>query len=761
MSHAQAAGRRIRIRGTVQGVGFRPWVYRAAHAAGVTGRVWNDAGGVVVDAFGDETSLARFAAALETPPPAARVEAIEIVECAAADPATTFEIVDSDRCGDRRVSIPPDLATCAACAAEVLDPADRRYRYAFTNCTSCGPRFTIATDVPYDRPATTMEPFAMCEACQREYHDPRDRRFHAQPNACPVCGPRLALYTGDGAHVHADDPIRVAAGVIADGLIVAVKGIGGFHLACDATSETAVTRLRERKRREEKPFAVMVRDLAEAGRIAVLGREERALLTSVERPIVIATHRPGSGIAAAVAPRNRRIGLMLPYSPLHHLLLADAGRPLVMTSGNLSDEPIAVYNDEALARLGGIADLLVLHDRGIASRADDSVATVIAGRPAVVRRSRGYVPRPVAVHAPFPRPVLSCGALLNNTFCLAAGSEAWLGPHIGDLENADTYRAYTDAIARYEAFLRIAPEVVAHDLHPEYLSTQYALGRSAVRHVAVQHHHAHVVAAMAEHHLEGPAIGIAFDGTGYGTDGTVWGGEVLIATARSFTRAATFRPIRLVGGDRAIRQPWRIALAMVVAAFGGTLPDEVAPLFDHVGARDVAAVLSALRGGLPAPAARGIGRYFDAFGALFLKRDRAAYEGQVAMEWNKAADLRTARTYAFAVDAGPGCDEINLGSAVREAVADYLAGEPVRAIASIFHDTLVQATALVVRRAAAAHGRLPVVASGGCFVNARLAEGVRTALSPGLDLFLPGTVPAGDGGIALGQAVVANAIAGA
>lgn len=756
MAVAQLAGRRIHIRGTVQGVGFRPWIYRTARAIGVTGTVRNDADGVTIDAFGTDSELQQLLDALHDPPPAARILSVAVQEIEPRH-ADRFEIAASERGGDRTVSIPPDLAVCPDCVAEIFDPSNRRYRYPFTNCTNCGPRFTIALDIPYDRAATTMGSFAMCDACRREYDDPLDRRFHAQPNACPVCGPQLSLRAADGARLHVDDAIARAAGALKDGLIVAVKGIGGFHLACDARSDAAVRRLRARKRRDEKPFAVMVRDLAAAESIAVLGREERALLTAVERPIVLVPKRR-SALAPSIAPRNRMLGILLPYSPLHYLLLADANRPLVMTSANLSDEPICYRDEDALQRLADIADLFLLHDRAIETRCDDSVVTMIAGRGTVIRRSRGYVPRPVPLRAALARPVLGCGALLKNTFCLAQSDRAYFGPHIGDLENVETFESYTSAITRMERFLDIAPTIVAHDLHPDYMSTLYARGRSGTAKVAVQHHHAHVVSAMAEHGLEGPVIGIAYDGTGFGTDGTMWGGEILVATAASFERAASFRPIPLVGGDAAIREPWRIALALVMDAFDGEIPDALHAMCAGVPEAAFTNVVRLLRAPAAAPKARGVGRYFDAFAALFLGRVRSAFEGQLALEWNQAADPSVRRTYRFTVTADEPCAEIDMRETVRDALVDLARGAAIPTIAAAFHNTIAAATAAAVRVTAARHGRLPVVASGGCFQNARLAESVRAALAPDFRVHLHEQVPPGDGGIALGQVVAADAI---
>jgi hydrogenase maturation protein HypF len=754
---AISEGRRILLRGTVQGVGMRPWIYRVAHAHGVTGRVWNHAGGVTIDAFGDSTALDAFLRVLETDrPPAAVVSHVEATPIA-PEPVTDFVIVHSAGGNDRRVSIPPDLATCPECAADIADPANRRYRYPFTNCTNCGPRFTIATDVPYDRPATTMAPFVMCPACQREYDDPLDRRFHAQPNACPVCGPRLEAVLPDGSPIDTPDAIRYAARAIADGRIVAVKGIGGFHLACDATSSTAVARLRVRKHRDEKPLAVMVRDIAAARELGVITPQAQQLLESVERPIVLVRRRAGARLAPEAAPRNPLIGLMLPYTPLHHLLLADTQVPLIMTSANLSEEPIVYRNAEARARLGGIADVLLLHDREIMTRCDDSVATIVANAPVLFRRSRGFVPRAVTLKQRVDVPVLATGALLKNTFCIAYGDQAWLGPHIGDLENAETFAAYEDAIARMERFLGIRGEVIAHDLHPDYLSTRYALARGGTT-VATQHHHAHVASAIAEHAIEGPVIGVAFDGTGYGTDGTAWGGEFLIGDASAVTRFATFRAIPLAGADTAIRQPWRIATALLEEAFEGDPPTDVLALFGALPPADVRVIRQVLEAHLNTPLARGVGRYFDGIGALTLARAHARYEGQIAFELNMAADPDERGFYDFDLDRSRHVLEVDFRPVVRGVVANLRSGFAPERIAARFHNTLGLATAAVVREAFRFCGAyLPVVLTGGCFQNARLAEDVRARLRPIADIYLHRDVPPGDGGIALGQAVIAAA----
>jgi hydrogenase maturation protein HypF len=757
-------GRRIRIQGVVQGVGMRPFVYRVARGEGVSGRVRNDAAGVTIEAFGTSDALARFLGRLVTErPPAARYDDVRS-EPIPHEEAAIFEIAESERPGraERRVSIPADLATCSDCLRELRDPGDRRHRYPFINCTNCGPRFTIARAAPYDRAQTTMAPFALCAECRREYEDPSDRRFHAEPNACPACGPHLTLLGGDGrALAERDAALVAAARALAGGLVVAVKGVGGFHLACDATSSEAVARLRARKRREEKPLAVMARDLAEAERLAALSEPERRLLTSPERPIVLAPRRTGSGIAPEVAPDTPLLGVILPYSPLHHLLLEEAGRPLVMTSGNLSEEPIACGNEEALARLSGVADLFLVHDREIEARADDSVARVVSGRPLLMRRSRGHAPRGLRVARPFAVPTLAVGAHLKNTFCLGLGDAAYLGPHIGDLENLETVESFEQAIARMERFLGVRPALLAHDLHPEYASTRYARERAraeGLEIVGVQHHHAHAAAAMAEHGLAGPVLALAWDGTGLGPDGAAWGGELLLATFEGYERLATFRPIALAGGDRAVREPWRVALAALDDAFQGSPPLEALALFRQVKASELGVVRQMIAQGLNAPPAHGVGRLFDAVGALALARPRASYEGQVAMALDAAVDPTERGRYEVAVDRASAPWQVDTRPLVREVANDLARGEPAGLVAARFHRALVAAAAELLTLAASSLGAIPVVLTGGCFQNARLAEGVSSELSGSLPVYLHGLVPPGDGGLAVGQALVADAM---
>jgi len=740
----------------VQGVGFRPWVYTLATAAGIRGRVWNHAEGVTIEAFGTEDALRVFARTLAHPPaPAAHVRSIQS-EPIPLEPVETFSVVDSRAGGHRSPSIPPDWATCEQCLRELHDPADRRHHYPFSNCTHCGPRYTICRDVPYDRSQTTMAAFSMCADCRREYEDPADRRFHAEPNACPACGPRLTLTDAAGRPLDGD-PMARAAALLRDGSIVAVKGLGGFHLACDATSVAAVAELRRRKRRDEKPFAVMVRTLADAERAVQLGKPERALLTAGERPIVLAERLGDAAIASNVAPGNPWLGLMLPYTPLHALLLAAVDRPLVMTSANFGDEPMVCDNADALQRLASVADFFLMHDREIANRCDDSVARVIDGRCVVFRRSRGYVPTRLQLPRSVQHPLLACGAHLKNAFCLAAGDAAWLGPHVGDLETDEACRAFEESVERFQRFIGITPELIVHDLHPDYFTTHYAVERRDLRRVGVQHHHAHVVACMVEHGLSGPVIGLAWDGTGYGLDGTAWGGELLVVTPDGCERIATFRAIPLAGGDRAIRHVWRIALALLDQAFDGDPPLDRLPVFARIDRREIEQVRRMIATNFNAPAAHGVGRFFDAFGAIALGRIEARYEGQVAVEFAGAADAREDRPYAFDIERGAVL-AVDLRPAVRAAVADILGGSSAATVSGRFHATLVTAGVEMVRAAAQRAGRLPVVLSGGCFQNALLVERLRHALAPRFKVFSHERVPPGDGGIALGQVVIADAM---
>jgi hydrogenase maturation protein HypF len=742
---------RIRVEGIVQGVGFRPFVYALAARHDLAGLVGNDAHGVFIEVEGASDALARFGAALATEaPPLAVVERIT-TRTIAPTAERGFAVAPSASGGGRATLIAPDTATCADCRRELFDPADRRHRYPFINCTNCGPRFTIVRDVPYDRATTTMAGFPMCERCAREYHDPADRRFHAQPVCCPACGPSLRLTGGDGG-----DPIAAAAALLRAGAVVAVKGLGGYHLAADAGSDAATSALRSRKHREDKAFAVMVPDLAAARRLCAVDETEARVLAGARRPIVLLRGLPSSGVAAAVAPGSRFLGLMLPYTPMHHLLLDEFGGPLVLTSGNVSDEPIAYDDADALDRLAGIADAFLLHDRPIHIRTDDSVVRVFAGAELPVRRARGYAPMPLRLARPVPRPVLGCGAELKNTFCLARDGHAFVSHHIGDLENYATMRSYTEGIAHFRRLFDISPEVVAHDLHPQYLSTRYALDLSTVDLVEVQHHHAHIASCLADNGAAGPVIGVAFDGLGYGTDATMWGGEFLVADLAGFERAGHFEPVPMPGGAAAIRQPWRMAAAHLDLAYAGDPP----PGLDVVrrnGSR-WAQVVAVGRAGVNAPLTSSAGRLFDAVAALVGVRDEVTYEGQAAVELEQSADRADGGCYRAPLLSGyPFL--IRGADLVRAVVDDVRAGVPAGAVAMRFHRAMAALVVDGAERVRAATGLGTVALSGGVFQNVVLlglaVDGLRAR---GFEVLTHHRVPPNDGGISLGQVAVAAAL---
>ena len=762
---------RVRVRGTVQGVGFRPFAFRLAREEGLTGFVLNDEHGVLLEVEGDIEAVQRFLMRIERDrPPLADVQSV-VAEPVLAAGDDEFRILESSRGGVPDAPVTSDSATCQDCLAELFHPAERRYRYPFINCTNCGPRFTIIKGVPYDRPSTTMAAFEMCEDCQREYHDPADRRFHAQPNACHRCGPRARLAVAGGQTVYvpgAVDAVDGAARRLADGLIVAIKGVGGFHLACDATNADAVARLRARKRREDKPFALMVASIDVALDLVELGEQEQAALASTERPIVLARRREGGAVAAAVAPGSPELGVMLPYAPLHHLLLADvlaAGCGvgiLVMTSGNLSDEPIAYEDEDALERLARIADLFLLHDRPIHSRTDDSVLRVVdsgGGRRIMpLRRSRGYVPRDLELPVPTPEPILACGAEQKNTFCVAKGSRAWVGHHIGDLEHYSAFEAFRHGIDHFERLFAVVPRVVAHDLHPGYLSTQYALEREGVEHVGVQHHHAHLAACLAEHGLEGPAVGAVFDGTGYGTDGAIWGGELLVGDLRGFERVGALRAVHLPGAGAAIREPWRMAYAWLAESLAEA-PARPAGLRDMVDERQWEAMGSVMASPALSPQTTSMGRLFDAVAALCGLAPRTSYEGQAAVELEAAAARSSDReTYELGLLEEGRLLTLDPRHAVRSALSDLRSGVSVPAVAARFHAGVADATARACTQVAGVRGLDSVVLSGGVFQNRRLLEAVAGTLErEGLRVLTAQALPPNDGGISFGQAAVAAA----
>jgi hydrogenase maturation protein HypF len=781
------------VRGIVQGVGFRPFVYALAQRHGLSGLVRNDTRGVHIDVEGAPERLDLFLRDLEAEaPPLAVVEEVEWQQFPPRG-GSGFHIEESGRGeqASRRTLIAPDVAVCDACLAELLDPPDRRYRYPFINCTNCGPRFTITRSIPYDRTMTTMAGFVMCPACRREYDDPADRRFHAQPNACPVCGPRLHLLDRSGREVPLSDgdAVSESARLLAvEGTILAVKGLGGYHLACDPFNAGAVDTLRRRKLRQDRPFALMVRNLDQVRELCHVRPEELDLLASPARPIVLLerTSSPRH-IAAEVAPRQNTLGVMLAYTPLHHLLLRDAGIPLVMTSGNRTDEPIAFRDEDLFAQLGDIADFFLMHDRPIHVRCDDSVVRAWRGDPYLVRRSRGYAPAPLPLAEPVSCPVLACGGELKNTFCLARGRHAFMSHHIGDLENYETYRSFTEGIEHFRRLFDVEPRVVAYDLHPEYLSTRYArdleetgsgsplsdCGKplsscgsplsdsGAARFVGVQHHHAHIASCLADNRLPATerVIGVAMDGTGYGLDGAIWGGEVFDGNvAAGFTRRAHLAYVPLPGGEAAIRDPWRMAISHLLTLY----PEEELlqlPLgvVRSAGDRAIRTLAQMARSGLNSPPTSSAGRLFDAVAALLQLpgTTRTTYEGQAAVELELAAAGPTDRVYPFRLRDVDGTRVVETHGIVAAVVEDILAGCSVPDIASCFHRTVAEvvvATCRLLRE----DGCPPSVAlSGGTFQNMLLLRQTVALLSAaGFTVHTHRRVPTNDGGIALGQVVL-------
>jgi hydrogenase maturation protein HypF len=752
------------VRGVVQGVGFRPFVHGLACRLELTGFVKNRNDDLAIEIEGRPAQLSSFLEVLRSCPPVpARIE-----EVCCAPLATTgevgFRIEASERAEESAASFfAPDSATCRDCLVELLDPNNRRHRYPFICCAFCGPRLTVITAAPYDRDRTTMVRFPLCADCRAEYEDPRDRRFHAQSTACPVCGPRLELVDRQGEPL-AGEPLAVAAGLIRQGGIVAIKGLGGYHLACDATDQGAVTGLRRRKYREEKPFALMVGDLQAADRLCQVSPEHRDLLVSAARPIVLMQRRVPAELAASVAPQSARLGLMLPYTPLHHLLLrALEGRPLVLTSGNRSDEPIAYQDADALARLGAIADAFLRHDRPIHLRCDDSVAMVSDSRPVLLRRARGYAPEPLRLPLELPRPVLAVGGHLKNSFVLGRGRHAFVSHHLGDLGDHQTYVAFRQAIEHYQALFAFTPELLVHDLHPEYASTLYAGERAGggLATLAVQHHHAHVASCMAENGLGEPVIGVAFDGTGFGSDGSLWGGEFLVADYRSFRRAAHFRAVPLPGGEAGIRQPWRMALSHLLDA--GEDPARLSiPEIDPTAVRVLERMV---RQRVRSPLTSSVGRLFDAVASLLGLRNQVRFEGQAAMqlEW-VAGSPDDDRGDGFPFDL---VDEdtlvVDTRPLIRAVVAAHAQGRSTADVAGRFHLTLAEVIESVCRKLRLATGIETVVLSGGVFMNARLLRQTRRRLErAGFRLFSHSRVPCNDGGLGLGQlAVAAAALQGA
>jgi hydrogenase maturation protein HypF len=736
--------KQIRVHGIVQGVGFRPFVYNLAQKLGLSGYVLNSSAGVLIEVEGDPAQIELFVRELhENPPPLAQIEDISTAPFHAVGDAA-FSIRESMEQPGQLAPVSPDVATCPDCLRDFETPGNRRFGYPFTNCTNCGPRYTITRMIPYDRPLTTMACFPMCGQCLREYQDPSDRRFHAQPNACPDCGPSITL------------SIQMAQQLLHQGRILAMKGLGGFHLVCDPFNDPAVRLLRERKKRSDKPFALMVPDIAAAEKLCFVSDAERAALASIRRPIVILQRRPDAPISESLAPGNPTLGVMLPYTPLHHLLFGQSFSALVMTSGNLSEEPIVTGNREAAQRLGSIADAFLFHNRDIHTRVDDSVARVFVDQERVLRRSRGYAPHPVTLGFPVAE-ILACGAELKNTFCLTKDHYAFLSQHIGDLENYETLVFYRETLHRMKQLFRIAPRFVAYDLHPQYLSTKLALEIEDVQHIGVQHHHAHIASCMAENGIADKVIGVAFDGTGFGTDGKIWGGEFLVADLAGFERRAHFRYIPLAGGDRAVREPWRLGLSYLLDTFGARLDSLDLPVFERVLSTKIAAVRSMIERGINTVETSACGRLFDAVSSIAGVRDEVNFEAQAAIELEARALAGVDATYPFEISADSPW-QIDVRPMIELIVRDVLAAQPIGWISAAFHNTVAAIIVEVCGRLRAAEGIHRVCLSGGTFQNVYLVERAVSLLrSNGFEVFLHSKVPPNDGGISLGQAVIANA----
>ncbi len=752
LGEAEQIRLKIRVRGIVQGVGFRPFVYRIALSRGLAGFVRNDADGVWIEVEGTEENARALARELAVgPPPLSAVRAVEVEDLSLTGDSD-FRVIESGPETSGRAAIPVDTATCDACLHELFDRGDRRFRYPFVNCTDCGPRYTIVRETPYDRGKTTMDAFDLCGPCRAEYEDPGDRRFHAEPNACRDCGPRLELTRPGAPALSEEDALAAAVAVLTAGGILALKGLGGFHLAADARDGAAVARLRARKGRPSKPFALMARDLSAARTVGEISPEAERAMTSPARPIVLLRRRRQAPIAEEVAPNLREVGVMLPHTPLHHLLLSDGPPLLVMTSGNLSEEPIARQNDEALSKLRGVADAFLTHDREIHTRADDSVVRIVAGETQLIRRSRGFVPEPIRIPVPSASAsVLAVGPGLKNTVCVTRGDEAFLSPHVGDLQNPEAVGFFEEVVEKLKRLLSVVPSAVAHDLHPDYFSTRWAAASGLPRE-PVQHHHAHVAACLAEHGRSDAAIGIAFDGTGCGPSGELWGGEILTADLMDFRRAGHLRALRLPGGEAAIRQPWRTAAGALLDA-GETLE-----ALGSVERGRVHAIRQMLEKNLRSPEATGAGRWFDVVAALCGFRGAITYEGQAAAELEALAGEDGADSYPFElVDGGRDAPfEVDLRPMVLEIARARRGGTPVRDVSSRFHETMARVVSESARFVRKRAGLETAVFSGGCFQNRTLTERAKQLLeSDGFEVLIHRRVPANDGGVSLGQAAVA------
>ncbi len=754
---ADYVARKLLVNGIVQGVGFRPYVYQLANQYGLKGEVANTSAGVSIHIEGPSSDIDAFESDLckHSPPLAHIVEIasqnVPVIRCA------EFCIVASRGTDGMSTLISPDVSICEDCLGELFDPNDRRYVYPFINCTNCGPRYTIIDDIPYDRPKTSMRNFNMCGPCQAEYDDPANRRFHAQPNACAECGPHVALFDNHKNRLDGDDPIAEAAMLLRKGYVLAIKGLGGFHLAVDAENSEAVDRLRTRKLREEKPFALMSDDLAQVEKYGVVSPADRKLLTSVQRPIVLLKKKTPNSISDNVSPRNKFLGVMLAYTPLHYVLLSHGFTALVMTSGNLSEEPIAIDNTDAFERLAGIADFFLIHNRDIYLRSDDSIVRHAAETTRFIRRSRGYVPVPIFLKEKLP-PILAVGAELKNTICITKGNQAFLSQHVGDLENLSTYEFFRLTVDHLKRILQITPQTIACDLHPDYLSTRFAREQADIKTVHVQHHHAHIVSCMAEHQLDGEVIGLSFDGTGYGTDGAIWGAEIMIANAAEFNRAGHIDYVGMPGGAAAIKEPWRMAVSYLHAAFGDNFWDLKLPILKQVEHEKLKIMVEMIGKGVNCPQTSSLGRLFDGVAAIVGIRNQVNFEGQAAMELEMLAADNTDAVYDYEWTFD-GRYRILAAPIIRAVVRDFQKGVSADRISATFHNTLIRLFADICNDIRKERQLNRVVLSGGCFQNSTLLSGlIRKFHKNRFEVFAHEQVPCNDGGIALGQALVAAAI---
>lgn len=747
------------VHGIVQGVGFRPFIYQLARRYNLKGYVTNTSHGVDIDVEGESPSLDSFLKAIRSEsPPLANITALEKSEHPRAG-YSDFSIHESQASEGRSTLISPDICVCEQCLAELLDIKNRRYGYPFINCTNCGPRYTIIEDIPYDRPKTSMKSFPMCPECEAEYHDPLDRRFHAQPNACWTCGPRVTLYDANKNRVVCKAPVIQAANLLRQGKILAIKGLGGFHLVVDAAIDEAVRTLRQRKHREEKPLAVMSPDVETIETYARVNSYESKVLLSPQRPIVLLKKRPRPAISAGVAPHNKYFGVMLPYTPLHYLLLKQGFVALVMTSGNLSEEPIAIGNDEAFRRLGHIADYFLMHDRDIYMRCDDSVVRVNRGKVHPIRRARSYVPVPIILKQNMPE-ILACGAELKNTICLTKGQNTFLSQHIGDLENLETLESFTEVIEHLKRILEITPRIMAYDLHPEYLSTKYALAQNDIANkYAIQHHHAHIVSCMAEHNLNEEVIGLALDGTGYGTDGAIWGGEILIVRRDSFERAGHLDYVPLPGGAAAIKEPWRMAVSYLYKTYGEDFLNLNIPFVKNHDKKTLSLLTAAITKKVNTPLTSSCGRLFDGVSALLGLRYKVAYEGQAAMELEMSITGHGAAAYDYRIEKRDGKWAVDVGPIIEQIVTDIQKGTKKGLIAHKFHYTLARMFTDICLRLRSEQDLTKVALSGGVFQNMTLLTGLtKLLLKNKFKIYSHRLIPANDGGLSLGQAVAACAM---